>query len=233
MNSPILVADASMPFAASLAALLRQREAVVSLVSPDAASAADIIWNRPSALSAKTVAIDAENRMGRLAQAVLVFDRATVSDSLSLTDPSAPLRCADDFVRGYLLLARELCARLAASGGRLTFVYRDVGDAAPNALARVAASAFQSLGDECAALSASSAAKGPSASRGAASRDAAPGTLAAPAGGFSAVTTLLVRVESPDDDANLAWLADQLLNPSPRVPARWLKAGSKGLFGLM
>ena len=224
MSMSVLIADKSVPFAVSLAGALRSRAASVALlsdasseesaaVSSDSASLVDVPWNRASVLSARTVPVRIKNCFASLDQAVLVFDTPLLEDSFSPEDPLSPVRVADEYVRGYMLLVRELCALFTArEQGRLVFVLRDrqtrdvPTDRAPgrpsNMPVSVAEAAFVRLAEETASSLA---------------------TLKIPS-----VQSLLVRIESADDTANLVWLEDQLVAPIGNRPqGRWIKAGSR------
>lgn len=221
-----MIADKSVPFAVSLAGALRSRDVSVALVSDasgeesasapsDSAGLADIPWNRPSTLSARTIPLAVKNRFGSLDQAVVVFDTPLLEAAFPPDDSLTPVRVADEYIRGYMLLVRELSALFAAQGkGRYIFALR-VRDStaersAPppaNLPVSVAESAFIRLAEET-ALSCGT------------SKD-------------SAVQSLLVRMDNQDDSGNLLWLTEQLLTPAGNrsQAVRWVKAGTRGLFG--
>lgn len=226
MSMSVMIADKSIPFAVSLAGALRSRDVCVALVSdasveevapvsPDSAGLAEVPWNRPSTLSARTVPLAAKNRFGSLDQAILVFDTPLLEAAFPPDDSLSPVRVADEYIRGYMLLVRELGLLFAAQGkGRFVFALRARDAAAErsspsaaNLPISVAEAAFIRLAEET-ALSCGG------------SKD-------------SAVQSLLVRMENQDDAGNLPWLTEQLMAPAGNRSqgGRWLKAGTRGLFG--
>jgi hypothetical protein len=226
MSMSVMIADKSVPFAVSLAGALRSRDVSVALISDasgeegasapsDSAGLADVPWNRPSALSARTVPLAVKNRFGSLDQAILVFDTPLLEAAFPPDDSLSPVRVADEYIRGYMLLVRELGALFAAQEqGRFAFVLRVRDSTAErsspppaNLPVSVAEAAFIRLAEETA--------------------------LSCGASKDSAVQSLLVRMENQDDSGNLLWLTEQLMTQAGNRSSggRWIKAGTRGLFG--
>jgi hypothetical protein len=105
-------------------------------------------WNPPSAISARTLVLAAENRLGRVNEAILVCDprlaRCAAAD-LGLAEIEA---LVGDQVKGWFFLARELTAAFRARGeGTLALMYHESGgkDDANDVLAQAAIAVFRSL----------------------------------------------------------------------------------------
>jgi len=221
----VLVSDKSVPFAQALAGTLRGKDWSVVLLADlggdpgettprGDASLQEIPWNRPSSLSAETVGLSVRNAFGGLDHAVIVFDIPYLSETVASGDRVSLVAASDRFIRGYLLLVHELSGLLVRQGkGRLTFVVRELGAGASsagqqNTAIAVAGSAFVRLAEETARVLSSS--------------------------GNAALQALLVKLEDGDESLNLEWLAERLANPvAPRSAGTWVKAGSRGLFGVL
>lgn len=218
MSTSILVGDIALPFAESLEGTLISRGVQVIPVAgigngPAPASersGSPIAWNRPSPLSARTVLTDAFNRSASLDTAVLSFgDIPSGGESAAAATADSPadtVRLMDEWIRGYALLAAELYRRfLLRKRGRIVFVLSPVPAGAPLAL-QIAEAAFGRLAEEIAARIANH--------------------------GDPQIQALLVRLETQGGPADLEWLASMLEQPSfPRPGTRWIKSGSRGLFG--
>jgi hypothetical protein len=212
----VLVSDATVPYAVSLASSLKSAGMSVSLLGPvGAVSSAAIppdvslvVWNRPSRLSARTVQVAVKNAVSSLDCAIVMFDAqvfsASITDRDNLTEP------VDSYVSGYLLLVRELCALFAKQGGgRLIIVHNEgkqAEGAARNLAVAVAESAFVRLGEELAA------------------------------GVFDGLNpglqVSLVKLDPADPAVTPEWFVSYLSAPAAsRAPVRWIRAGSRGLFG--
>ena len=105
-------------------------------------------WNPGSPVSARSLIIGAQNRLGRIDEAVFVCSppssNCSVAD-LSLADLEV---MAHDQIKGWFLLAKELCAYFMNQGsGILATVYCESGakDDAGDLLGSAALSAFRSL----------------------------------------------------------------------------------------
>lgn len=234
MSSTVLIADASIPFAVSLAGALRGKDASVAILASavQEGSTLDLFWNRPSPLSARTVMLDAKNRFDSLDCAVLAFDVASIPASCREGDSASITHLFDEYVRGYALLISEIVVafrrqkkgllcfvlvnRESATGGQSSSVLSSsaAGPAqsaiqatglSPDIACAMAESAFVKLAEE---LSSSFA--------------------AAPADG---IQCLLAKVDPADEATALDWLASQIVNPSAsRKENRWVKPGAKGFF---
>lgn len=208
MSMSILVCDTSIPFALSLADALREKNMPVACASADDAAIspeATIFWNRSSVLSAKTVLLGAYNALASLDTAVMVFDTPVIVDSkLSAASSSAII---DECIKGYFLLAYEIASSFVTQKkGRIVFVLRPLSLNGKNIPVSIAEASFVALAEETTSLFASHE--------------------------LPALQTLLVRLETADDTENLAWLVEQMRQgQSTRNQVRWVKAGSKGLFG--
>lgn len=204
----VLVCDTSIPFALSLADALREKNTPVAFVTTDASaiSPADaIFWNRSSILSAKTALLGAHNALSFLDTAVMVFDTpAIVGSRLSAAASSVII---DEFIKGYLLLVHEITSSFVAQKkGRFVFVLRPFSLSGKNIPVSISEAAFVALAEETTSLFASHA--------------------------LPALQTLLVRLETGDEAENLAWLVELMgQDTSTRNQVRWVKAGSRGLFG--
>ncbi len=135
MSLSVLVSDASIPCAVSLAASFRATGASVALLSPGDSGVAparepdrscggcliEPKWKRSSPLSARTALLDVSTRLSGPDAAVVVFDATALSAPLSAAE--SPSVIVDSLVTGYVHLARELCAAFERRGrGRLAFV---------------------------------------------------------------------------------------------------------------
>ncbi|HNY16165.1 MAG TPA: hypothetical protein PK542_05460 [Treponemataceae bacterium] len=195
----------------------------------------ELSWNRPSVLSAKTVAIALRNRYRALDHAVIVFDSRVVSQASAAEDGTALAQAADRYVRGLALLTYEIASLFSAQGrGRLTFAVRE---ALPAQGAQAAESGGTRPGAEASGTNAAFALSG--ASVASVARGAfmalAEETAAAFAGtGNAALQTFLVKLDPTDDALNLDWLVARLQAENPqRALGSWVKAGSRGLFGII
>lgn len=230
MSLNVLIADQSVPFAAALADALHGRSVSVALITgvsetvggtkataaqkadPRPVAVAAIPWNRTSLLSSRTVLLEFRNIYVSLDQAVLVFDAPVFAGSVPGRDRLDVVRIADEYIKGYMLLAGELASDFTRQKkGRLVFVVRSqvapaLSGAVPNAAIAAAGGAFIALAEAIAAEF--SAAANP------------------------ALQTLLVTLDNGGDTESLAWLTEQLEQPAViRNHTRWVKAGSRGLFG--
>ena len=224
-----LISDKTIPFAASLAGALRSRDYSVALLdgsveqrdsknaSPvsavsDSSVLLELPWNRSSSLSAQTLMLGVRNSFSVLDLAVVVFDMPFFAGTVATGDRIALVSAVDEYVRGYMLVIQELVALFKKQKkGRLVFVVREMpatgsSPSAKNIPISVACAAFMRLAEET-ALECSGAEQ-------------------------PEIQTLQVKLEQEDDNANLDWLVSQLSAPaSQRGQCRWIKAGSRGLFG--
>lgn len=217
----MLISDKSIAFASSLAGALRGKNASVALVtgeatgkgnrtvlSESASSLIEIPWNRSSALSVRTVLLEIKNSFQTLDQTVLVFDTPFLSEVISGEGHLETIKIVDEYIKGYMLLSAEVSAIYALQKkGRLVFVVRPESVSSNIALS-VAEGAFMRLAEETAASFL--------------------------ANTNPAVQTLLVKLETANDGENIQWLVEQLEQGLPvRKQTRWVKALTRGLFGIL
>ncbi len=223
MSLSVVIADASVPVAVSLASSLSSgghRAALLSSVaedSPPPESLQVIPWNRQSLLSARTVPVAARNVLSDIDCAVIVFDHEAFSRLPSAIEGSRPDRAAasfagivDSYVTGYAHLAGVFAGIFAREGkGRIVFanVERKVPSEEErlsqadrrNVALSVAEAAFERLAEEFAASCERTAAR-----------------------------VSLVRLEG---EADGEWLCSFVASTNAqRGPVRWVKAGKGGLF---
>jgi hypothetical protein len=224
MSSTVLIADASIPFSVSLAGALRGKDASIAILSSTVqeGSTLDLAWNRPSPLSARTVALDAKNRFGTLDCAVLSFDPASIPLDCKTGDSAAITHLFDEYVRGNALMASEIASLFRKQKkGLFCFVLVNRERAvlspaavpqekpqpeglSPDIFCAMAESAFVKMAEEISSACAAS-----------------------PDGGIQCA---LAKVEPEDETAALDWLVAQIDNPASRKENRWVKPGAKGLF---
>lgn len=233
MSERILVCDKSIPFAAMVAGELRQRNAAVALacreddLSSEGAERSspaevpvlsDLAWSRSSPLSAKTLLLEARNTIGGMDSALLVFDAQAFFASL-VTGRDSISSILDDYIDGYVFLVQELASFFTREKrGRLFFALRVFPPrsglpGSPETVFAMAEAAFIRLAEETAAHFSSA--------------------------GSIPVECPLVRLGDGDDTEDARWLAEKLSsrdstkNASRSGSPRWVKAGSRNLFGLL
>ena len=233
MSERILVCDNSIPFAGLVAGELRQKNAAVALAcrEEDLASGksertaaagipvlTDIVWTRSSPLSAKTMLLETRNMIGGLDSALLVFDAQVFLSSLVAGKDSASA-LLDEYIDAYVFLVQELSLFFnRQKRGRLVFALRPFPSrsgipGSPETVFAMAESAFVRLAEETAAHYSSA--------------------------GSVPVDCPLIRFGDGDDTEDARWLAEKLSsrdstkNASKSGSPRWVRAGSRNLFGLL
>ncbi len=244
-----MISDASIPFACSLASALGARGLSVTLLSEvnspspeigEQSSVKALSWNRPSALSARTVCIALRTAHRELGDAVIVFDSRVISRSADVNDGAALGIAADSYIRGVMLLAFETASLFFRQGrGRITFAVRESPAETGNSTATAGAAAGSSRiaesgraeGFEAFSLSGESLA---SVARGAFVALAEEIAASFSASGNPELKSFLVKLDPTDDVLNLDWLASRLTGESAqRSQSSWVKAGSRGIFGII
>jgi hypothetical protein len=217
----VLVSDSTVPFAVSVANALGASGSSVSPFVPRGLCArfrncpvVPVSWNRPSGFPARTAAVAVRNLASALDCAIIVFDADAFS--LSGTDPDDLVGPIDQYVTGTLLLVGEIRAQVAKQGsGRLVFVHRESklpdGDGGNprmrNLSVAVAESAFVRLAEETSA--------------------------AAFEGAYPGLQVSLVNADTTDLPAATEWFVSWLAAPpATRGTGRWIRSGSRGLFGM-
>lgn len=209
-----LLAEHSAAPVKPLASLLRSRGAEVLSLSADLRNPppedlpATVPWNSPSALSAHTVVLEAHTRCGGITAGLFAFDGASFASLYSDPADSDPAIVIERLVTGWILLVDSVRERFLKRGsGHFIFVH-----CVPNPKAEaveplplpvsVAEAAFVRFAEETAARD----------------RDG--------------VRTSLVRYETGGEGQEIEWLADRVFDgPPARSNLRWVRAGSRGLFG--
>jgi len=108
-------------------------------------------WNPSSPISARTLALAAENRLERISEAILVCSPPQVRrDAADLSFADVEM-LVNDHIKGWFFLVKELTAAFKARGeGTLSLVYPDVNetvgeDETPDLLGHSALAVFRSL----------------------------------------------------------------------------------------
>ena len=226
MSSCTLISDSSIPFAVSLADFLRTssrgQDFGFGLLSEPVSNAVDslpatsIPWNRSSTLSARTVILEMKNKYSAFDRAVLIFDTPAFSGIFPAPEASSMIQCADEYIRGYMLLVAEIVKYFRQQkNGFIIFAVRSPssqdskGNVPVSLPVAVAESAFMRLAEETASSFTN-------------------GSLS----GDTGLQSLLVKLDPSEDTENIDWLSVQLTGAPPaRTQVRWVKAGSRGLFG--
>jgi hypothetical protein len=164
-----------------------------------------IAYEPRSFVSASTLVISAENALGPLDAAVIVFDPSGAKAELLDAKPGELAALVEERCSGPLFLAREIVRRFEARGaGRLLLVAPESPrDAAQGPAAAMAEKAFEGLGSGLFAAASSSA--------------------------WSAYG---IRDASGQADRLARFALELLSEPKPSKAGRWLRySGKAGLFG--
>jgi hypothetical protein len=177
------------------------------------AKAADAVlaWNPASPVSARTVVIGAENRLGEIDEAVLVCAPPAIRRRADELVPAEIDLLVDDLMKGWFLAARELAVVFRTrKAGTLAFVLSEGGlgggkDDAPDLFGAAAAAGFRAF---------------------------AQGMLAA---SFKEPYRVLAfsAAEAGDDAGFADFVFKTLDEGSKRDAGKWHKYGKGGLFGLL
>jgi hypothetical protein len=178
--------------------------------SPKSAEAA-LPWTPASPVSARTLVIGAENRLGKIDEALLVCAPPSIRRRPDQLVPAEIDMLADDLIKGWFMAARELAVVFRTrKAGTLALALSEAGlgggkDDAPDLFGAAAAAAFRAF---------------------------AQGLLAASFKepyrilGFSAS-------EAGDDDGFAEHIFKVLDENNKRDAGKWHKYGKGGLFGLI
>jgi NAD(P)-dependent dehydrogenase (short-subunit alcohol dehydrogenase family) len=108
-------------------------------------------WNAGSPLSARTVTLAAENRLGQINEAILVCAPPSVRRKMAELHPADIETMVNDHIRGWFYLARELASVFRAKqAGTLALVYSEIAsgggkDETADLLGPAAAAAFRAF----------------------------------------------------------------------------------------
>jgi len=170
-----------------------------------ASSSVTVPYEPRSFVSASSLVLSAENALGPLAAAVLVFDPAGAKAELLGAKPGELAALVEERCSGPLFLAREIVRRFEARGGGtlLLVAPESPRDAAPGPAASMAEKAFEGLGSGLFAAAAS-----------------------------SPWTAYGLRDASGQADRLARFAVELLASPKPSKAGRWLRfSGKAGLFG--
>ncbi len=219
----LVVGNDSTAFSAVAAAAHARVESIVKAVfpgrpvpgrkpaSPSGGKNPDLVlpWNPASAVSARALIVGAENRLGRIDEAVLVCAPPAIRLRADELAPAELDQLADDFMKGWFLLVRELALVFRArKAGTLALVLSESAlagnkDDAPDLFGCAAAASFRAFAQGLLASSF----KEPYRVLGFSSADAA-------------------------DEAGFADFVFKSLDDG-RGAGKWNKYGKGGLFGLL
>jgi NAD(P)-dependent dehydrogenase (short-subunit alcohol dehydrogenase family) len=141
MTRGILIAGAESSLSAALAAEAGKRvEHFATAFIPDrlgnpvrerqepaGGAAFRLSWNPGSPISARSLILAAQNRLGRIDEAFLVCTPPSVRQAAELMAPGDIETLVNDHIKGWFFLAKELSALFAArQGGTLALVLSDI-----------------------------------------------------------------------------------------------------------
>jgi hypothetical protein len=186
---------------------------VSSASAASAGKSADTVlpWNPPSPVSARTLIVGAENRMGRIDEAVLVCAPPAIRRRADELVPAETDILVDDLIKGWFLVVRELAVVFRTrKSGTLVLALSEGGlgggkDDAPDLFGGAVAAAFRAF---------------------------AQGLLAA---SFKEPYRVLAfsAAEAGDDVGFGDFIFKTLDDGNKRDAGRWHKYGKGGLFGLI
>jgi hypothetical protein len=139
MDKTILIAGKDFPDGKDLAssAILHGDAAVItaSPLTPELNTedgSVPVIWNRASALSARSLVLSSLNQNGHLDEAVLIFDEQYFAPKYGSAGAAESNRAFDELILGYHYLTAELLLRfgqrklagLESKPGKIAFIYK-------------------------------------------------------------------------------------------------------------
>ena len=180
-------------------------------VSPGKTSDTLLAWNPPSPVSARTVVIGAENRLGKIDEAVLVCAPPAIRRRPDELVPAEIDLLVDDLMKGWFLAVRELAVVFRTrKAGTLALVLSEAGlgggkDDAPDLFGGAVAASFRAF---------------------------AQGLLAA---SFKENYRIFAfsAAEASDDAGFAEFVFKTLDEGNKRDAGKWHKYGKGGLFGLL
>ncbi len=212
MSHSALISDSSSSFSLRLAESLRSRGGEAFLTASaahvhESPAPGTILWNRLSLLSARTVSVSMKNRCESVDSVVFVYDGPETEASCAHVSLEESAAFLEEWNRGLFLLSAVMEEHLRAQNrGKLVFVQRAGPSPSKAKAAAMLEAAFCRLAEETAEAFGASAKGG--------------------------LQTLLVRLEGENPAEDAEWLAERLVSAAPeRGGARWIKSGSRPLFG--
>jgi len=248
MEKTILIAGKDFPDGRDLAsaAILRGNTAIITADPLSAELKTDdgaipVVWNKASALSARSLVISSMNQKGQLDEAVLIFDEEFFAPKYGNPGAAESNRAFDELILGYQYLTTELLLRfdqrriagMDSKPGKIAFVYKSN----PSEAQAVAKPELRN--------SAKTLSKALVSAAGAAFKAFAE-NMAASVAETNDVIPVLVECDSSNETASrdsslLSWLCDYMdqidslkKELTPKQKVSWVKAGQKspGGFGL-
>ncbi|AEF86564.1 hypothetical protein TREPR_3459 [Treponema primitia ZAS-2] len=99
-----------------------------SAKAPEGTGPIPLDWNPGSPVSARTMVLGAENRLGQLSEAILVCTPPAVRKSAENLNPANLEIIINDYIKGWFFLVKELATVFKAHGaGALALVLADIG----------------------------------------------------------------------------------------------------------
>lgn len=152
MEKTLLLAGKELPDGGNFASgavtcgrrtLVTKSHAAESAPAPTGTAAA--VWNRPSALSARSLVLRALNEFGRLDECVIIFDESNFAARFGNLENSAEnVRVIEELISSYQYLTMEVVARLQKRAAdaekrplRLVYLHKSNPSLAETVLARL------------------------------------------------------------------------------------------------
>ena len=116
-------------------------------------------WNPGSPISARTLVFSAENRMGKIHDAILVFSPPAINKTIDTLMPEEIEVLVNDHIKGWFLLVRELTLYFRRTGsGSLSLVTNDFAKSRSkksdlNLMGQTAAASFRTFAQVILAVS--------------------------------------------------------------------------------
>ena len=115
---------------------LPMRDGGLSPRTETAGGALPVPWNPSSAISARTLVLASENRLGQINNAILVCSPPSMFRGMRALEPEEIEILVDDHIKGWFFLIRELCLYFCRTGsGSLSLIAPETSSGNRNAQA--------------------------------------------------------------------------------------------------
>ncbi len=119
MNKTILIAGKDAPAGGffATAAIESGRNALITVPQglaqheEETNSEQQLVWNRSSPISSRSLIVQAENKYSHIDEALLIFDASNYATRFSVFDAACFTRAVDEMMLGYFYLTTELLQR--------------------------------------------------------------------------------------------------------------------------